>query len=108
MVNALNLNEITQQIQQYVRLIKQQKSSATGRIFYSSEPSLFNNDLRSNIHKLDGNNKFNIQSMLEKSTSLTTFDYATKAYEHLLEQEDKNKVVIDFMHKNNRNFDVKA
>ena len=106
MTNTLNLNEITQQIQKYVRLIKQQKSSSTSRIFYPEESIFINNDVRSNIHQLDGNNKFNI--MLEKSTSLTNLDYVTKAYEHLLKQEDKNKVVIDFMHKNNRNFDVKA
>ena len=108
MANALNLNEITQQIQQYVHLIKQQKSAVTGDVFHPSEPTFINNDLRSNIHKLDGSNKFNIQNMLEKNTSLTTLDYAAKAYEHLLKQEDKNKVVIDIMHKNNRNYDVKA
>lgn len=108
MADMLNLDKLTRQIQQYVQTIKQQKTASTERVFHTSESSFINNDLRSNLNKLDGNNKFNIQNMLEKSTSLTSSNYVTKAYDHLSNQEDKNKIVIDFMHKNNRNFDVKA
>ena len=43
---------------------------------------------------------------IENNTMFTSASYVAEAYNHLSPKEDKNKVLIDFMHKNNRNFDV--
>ena len=107
MSTSLNLNDITNQIQHYVTLIKKQKLSDKPQ--FGSEETItvpITNDVRSNIHKLAGKNKFSIQQSLENNTILTSASYASKAYTHLNNLENKHKIVIDFMHKNNRNFDV--
>ncbi len=108
MTNTLNLNEITTQIQRYIRQIKKDKVSEQ-RDIYSSDERFHNrldNDLRSNINKLNGGNKFNIQNMMEQNMSSAPSEYAAEAYTHLSELDDKKKVMIEYMHKNNRNYDV--
>jgi len=110
--NTLNLNDITAQIKQYVRQIKDNKKSD----FFSSLPEIENqqpvyytNDLRSNINKLNGGNKFSLHNITSADIMTgTSAEYASEAYEHLSSIEDKHKIVIDFMHKNNKNFDLKA
>ena len=110
--NTLNLNDITAQIKQYVRQIKDNKKSE----FSPSLPDVeykrqihYTNDIRSNINKLHGNNKFSLHNMLSSDTLVSTSaEYASEAYGHLSSIEEKHKVVIDFMHKNNKNFDLKA
>lgn len=107
MSTSLNLNDITNQIQHYVTLIKKQKLS--DKTHFGSEENFIlplANDVRSNIQKLAGKNKFGIQQILESNTVLTSASYVLEAYNHLNNLEDKHKVVIDFMHKNNHNFDV--
>ena len=111
--NTLNLNDITAQIKQYVRQIKDNKKSdfATSTLSeINSQPAiLHSNDLRSNINKLDGSNKLSLHRMSsDDCMAITTAGYASEAYEHLSSIEDKHKIVIDFMHKNNKNFDLKA
>jgi len=111
MKSVFNLSDLNWQIGQYVRRIKNRQTSAIDNYQNTfeeySSPSHFN-DLISNINKLDGKNKFNIQSMMNDTTALTPSAYAAQAYEHLSKQDDKNKVVIEIMHKNNRNYDVQA
>jgi len=108
MSNALNLNNITGQIEHYVNLIKAKKAQSEN--FSSSDyhqPTVIAvNDVRSNINPLNGKNKFSIHTMLENNTMFTSASYVAEAYNHLSPKEDRNKVLIDFMHKNNRNFDV--
>lgn len=111
MGGTLNLNDITGQIQRYVQLLKdRKKTTPTGETssFAEWSPLPSYNELRSNINRLDGSSKFSIHNMLENHTVLTSSSYAAEAYSHLSDLEDKNKVVLDFMHKNNRNFDVSA
>ena len=110
MNDALNLHDITTQIQHYVRLISQQKSARFDRPTPIEEqvPHYISNEVRSNINPLNGNNKFGILNMLGNHTGMTSPGYASEAYRHLSGLEDKNKVVIDFMHGNNQNFDIEA
>ena len=55
MSNNINLNDITLQIQKYVRLLKQKEVTDNNANFnYSSKNTLIDNDLRSNINKLTG------------------------------------------------------
>ena len=112
MNNTLNLNDITAQIRQYVRQIKENKKGEFNPSLSEvkeKEYIYYSNDLRSNINKLDANNKFSLQNIAsEDTTTITELEYASSAYNHLSSLEDKHRVVIDFMHKNNRNFDVKA
>ena len=113
MSKAVQLTEISRQIEQYVRRIKNRQnmphlSSSNSSDGYWNTPFPYN-DLVSNINKLDGENKFNIQTMTSEFTGIFSTQYAATAYEHLsAQQEDKNKVIIDLMHKNNRKFDVQA
>lgn len=109
MSNVLNLNDVTRQIQHYVRLIKNQRNVARPSDSFLDElpvVSLYN-DLRSNINPLNGTSKFSLHSM-SNNDSFASSLYASEAYSHLESLQDKNKVVIDFMHKNNRNFDVQV
>ena len=107
MNKPFQLNDITSQIQNYVRQIKQRKTEGTFRV-EKEELSQINNDLKSNINKLNGSNKFKIQNMMETEHSSASSNYAAEAYNHLSDQDNKHKVVIDFMHKNNRNYDMKV
>ena len=85
--NTLNLNDITAQIKQYVRQIKDNKKSD----FFSSLPEIENqqpvyytNDLRSNINKLNGGNKFSLHNITSADIMTgTSAEYASEAYEHL-------------------------
>lgn len=108
MSNTLNLDEITSQIQRYIRQIKKNTALEQKENFAKDErfQVRIDNDLRSNINKLDGSNKFKIQNMLEQNVSSAPSEYAAEAYGHLSELDDKKKVIIDYMHKNNRNYDV--
>ena len=111
MKTFLNINELNGQIQQYIRRIKSKQSSQQISNELAADEVIIsyrNNDLRSNLNTLGVENKFNIQNMLENEANITSLNYVTGAYEHLTQSDDKNKIVIDFMHKNNRNFDVKA
>lgn len=111
MNNTLNFRDITNQIQQYVKQIKNnKKENIPTTLSVTEDTSIFrySNDLRSNINKLDGECKFNIQNITAEHNATTPLEYASEAYEHLDTLEDKHKVIIDFIHKNNRNFDVKA
>ncbi|MBR1605502.1 MAG: hypothetical protein IJ660_05305 [Alphaproteobacteria bacterium] len=108
MKTLVTLHDLTGQIQNYVRRIKARQSVAQSIIFEENHISLpQSQEIRSNINKLDGGNKFNIQTMVnsEKAHS-TSAEYAAEAYTHLAHLDNKNKVVIDFMHKNNRNYDI--
>lgn len=110
MTDARHISELTSQIQRYVRLIKEKKGGQPVEKFSVTDtfqPQL-NNDLRTNINKLDGNNKFSIQKLTEQNTFSAPTEYVAEAYEHLTEINDKKNVIIDYMHKNNRNYDVKA
>ena len=110
MSNNINLNDITSQIQEYVRVIKQRKAHTGSPSQFSAQNdfTFLNNDVRSNIHPLNGDNKFRIQKWSEDQNKAPLSKYASEAYAHLNEKDDKHKVVIDLMHKNNRNYDVKA
>jgi len=112
MSNTLNLNDITTQIRQYIRQIKENKKGEFNTILPEAkekEYTHYSNDLRSNINRLDGNNKFSLHNITSEDRATTTgLEYASAAYNHLSSLEEKHKVVIDFMHKNNKNFDVKV
>ena len=111
MNNTLNFQDITNQIQQYVKQIKNSKKEQISAFSTNTEnKSIFHytNDVRCNINKLNGESKFNIQNIVAENNITTSSEYASEAYEHLDSIEDKHKVIIDFIHKNNRNFDVKA
>lgn len=110
MSNTLNLNDITYRIRQYVNQIKEKKgtfktAAANDFIADTVVPS---NDLRSNLHRLNGDSKFSIHNLTAENAPQVPSDYAAEAYAHLSASEERHKVVIDFMHKNNRNFDVRA
>lgn len=108
MKTLLTLHDLTGQIQTYVRRIKARQSTVQLPSFEETIISFpKQKEIRSNINKLDGSNKFNIQTLVnnEKINSAPV-DYAAGAYEHLTHLEDKNKIVIDFMHKNNRKYDL--
>lgn len=108
MKTLLTLHDLTGQIQNYVRRIKARQSAVQNASFEETIISYpTQKEIRSNIRKLDGENKFNIQTLVnDEKTNLTPVDYAAEAYTHLAHLEDKNKIVIDFMHKNNRNYDL--
>ena len=108
MVNTRQINELTTRIQHYVRLIKEKRNIETAEPFSVSIDNRVNhnNDLRTNINKLNGENKFNIQKLNTTSDTSAPTEYASEAYEHLSELDKKRRVVIDYMHKNNRNYDV--
>lgn len=111
MSENINLNNsVTAQIRQYVNRLKERKTEHTAPTATENDDFIlsFNNDLRSNINALNGDNKFNIQQFALAEQSQTPAEYAAGAYNRLSTLEQKHKVVIDFMHKNNRNFDVKA
>ena len=111
MSENINLNNsVTAQIRQYVSRLKERKTEATTSSAVANDDFILslNNDLRSNINTLNGDNKFNIQQFALAEQNRTPAGYAADAYNHLSTLEQKHKVVIDFMHKNNRNFDVKA
>ena len=111
MKTFLNINDLNGQIQQYIRRIKNKQSTQQISTELTADEVIIsyrNNDIRSNLNTLGGENKFNIQNMLENEQNIASPDYATGAYEHLTQGDGKNKIVIDFMHKNNRNFDVEA
>ena len=107
--NTLNLDDITSRIQQYVSKIKEHKADDTSKFSVNENQSLFSvfNDVRSNINKLDGGNKFNIQ-INNNEQVFASSDYAAEAYNHLNNLDDKQKVIIDFMHPNNNKFDFTA
>ena len=107
--NTLNLDDITSRIQQYVSKIKEHKADDKAKFSVDENQSLFSvfNDVRSNINKLDGGNKFNIQ-INNNNPVLASSDYAAEAYNHLNNLDDKQKVIIDFMHPNNNKFDFTA
>ena len=110
MNNKLNLNDITLQIKQYIRQIKE-KQSGEFNIAVSDindkKSVCYYNDLRSNINKLDAGNKFSLQNIAsEEISDITDSEYVSAAYEHLSLLEEKHRVIIDFMHKNNKIFDV--
>ena len=110
MSDSLNLNEITSQIQSYVRQLRnKRKTSQTFDLGNSQNQMTYFlqlNDVRSNIHSLAGQNKFNIQQMLELSSDMTSIGHVRAAYEYLTNVDEKHKVMIDFLHKNNRHYDV--
>lgn len=109
MSNNINLSDITLQIQKYVRLLKQKEVTDNSSNFnYKSKSTLIDNDLRSNINKLTGDNKFNIQTLNDNSHNTPPLEYASEAYNHLSNVDNKQKVVIGYMHKNNKTYDVKA
>ena len=111
MSENINLNNsVTAQIRQYVSRLKERKTETTTSSAVAPDDFILslNNDLRSNINTLNGDNKFNIQQFALAEQNRTPAEYAADAYNHLSTLEQKHKVVIDFMHKNNRNFDVKA
>lgn len=109
MNNTLNLRDITTQIQQYVRKIKADKQALQPpeRDSYSTG---YANELKYNLNFLNGSNKFSIQNFVNEASDASdvSVSYAAAAYNRLGNEEDKNKVLIDFMHEYNRNFDVKA
>lgn len=110
MSNTLNLNDITGRIRQYVSQIKEKRgnSETASAKSVTADMTVFANDVRSNLHQLDGDSKFNIHSLTADNAPPIPSDYAAEAYGRLSASEEKHKVVIDIMHKNNRNFDVRA
>lgn len=107
--NTSNLRNITAQIQRYVRQIKAEKQFLQPQEHESFSVS-YANDLKYNLNFLNGNNKFSIHNFINETPNSTdiSVSYAAAAYNHLSNEEDKNKILIDFIHEYNRNFDMKA